>query len=1565
MKRAWWAVICLFVVACGDDISHPEATGAISGRVLLSGEDEHGGAVVTLSGPGAGTAVTARTGGYRFDGLADGAYILTAAASSTEELSRTASVTVIDGGTALVDDLIFTPLGEVVGRATREGGETGNGGIIVLAVGTGLASVTDDTGHYRIRRIPTGEHEVVATVEGFTPASTSVSVGHGQAATAPQLDLAEKPGSGSAVPILGSMSVAPSVARAGDEVTITFAADRPVATCVASVGGQGAACAAPAGETCTCTFEVETTTPEGTAFVLAVASDAAGSGSTGGVVQIDRTAPSIDASRFELVRRPVGELEQLAALAGGVAEPGPAYAAQATTEIRVWDAASEGNLLRSIVPAADGSVPAASLPDSDGGAPDRLAPVAVWVSAVDLPGNESARVLVTQGWAPSPPAPDGSLMTITRRAVGEPDGLAGAAGALASVCAIDQVTAHDASGGGAVVGTTAGELDGSFGEIPVGTAAASIPRLWISATDKCGREGPRGEALVGQALTGPSTSGGSMVITRRAIGQIDGLHGEAGALSSVCALGEVTAYTASSGGSAIGTVAGAADGSFGEIPVGGDASSIARLWVSAADKCGLVGARGEALVGRALAGPAADGELLAFTRRPIGQIDELGGEPGALSSVCALGEVTAFTAPSGGSAVGTAEGGADGGFGAIAVGTGTESLGRIWVSGSDKCGLTGARAEAVVARDVSSPVIARDQLTYLSRPAGMDDELAGSVGAVTDATSAVREVRIYAAPSGGSPLATVVPDASGQFGTVSVGQQDGTRLYIEAVDKVGLQSARLAARNIQATLTLDGRTPHDASVTPVALFAAAVDGDPRDASPGLVVGMGHEATGADSAAAAAIDAARASLTAGPADDAVAAGWAELAETRPPARYYHAMAYDAGRDRVVLFGGYNNVGYLDDTWEYDPTARTWASINASPRPPATRDCAMVYDPAREVIVLHGGNTSGNQTWQYDGAAWTNVTVSGAPSRYGHAMAYDAARGRIVLFGGRWSGRMADTWEYDGASWTQVATTNSPSPRDAVRMAYDAARQEIVLFGGQTDSAISSETWAYDGADWARLEPVLAPSARSSHVMAYDATRARIVLTGGNSGDQTTWEFDGTNWQQNLATPLPQAGQYSAMAYVGDGETVLFGGSWSGLSDTTWRYDGTRWRSLTPAPRHRHAIAYDAERGRTVLFGGNIYTGATQETWVHDGTGWVELEPSSAPSARTQHAMAYDARRDRVVLFGGNTGGNETWEFDGTEWARISTPVAPWSRYNHAMAYDAARGRIVLFGGSNGVSDTWEYDGSTWTRVFTATPPSVRQEHAMVYDARRGRIVMFGGQWSGVRNDETWVYDGVDWTRLSPAASPAARSQTAMAYDASRGRVLLFGGSSASGDRDDLWSFDGSTWSQVTSLPRPTTRRGHAMVWDSLLGRTLLVGGTNSLLLDDSWAFAARDAGPRTTTHAVSVPLDPEAELTSLTATYVGTGAGDGGGAWAPGVELLVWRWDTASWTSLGAHDALEAAAAAARTIAASLLADVDAHARRGQIWLLAAPTFASSSPPGAIECELDTDAVWLEVSYTIP
>ena len=82
-------------------------------------------------------------------------------------------------------------------------------------------------------------------------------------------------------------------------------------------------------------------------------------------------------------------------------------------------------------------------------------------------------------------------------------------------------------------------------------------------------------------------------------------------------------------------------------------------------------------------------------------------------------------------------------------------------------------------------------------------------------------------------------------------------------------------------------------------------------------------------------------------------------------------------------------------------------------------------------------------------------------------------------------------------------------------------------------------------------------------------------------------------------------------------------------------------------------------------------------------WRDLGSDVSPPARHSLAMAYDAARGRLVLFGGYGGSgvrlNDTWEWDGTNWSEVQAANAPPARNLHAMAYDAGRGRIVLFGG----------------------------------------------------------------------------------------------------------------------------------------------------------------------------------------------------------------------------------------------------------------------------------------------
>ena len=76
------------------------------------------------------------------------------------------------------------------------------------------------------------------------------------------------------------------------------------------------------------------------------------------------------------------------------------------------------------------------------------------------------------------------------------------------------------------------------------------------------------------------------------------------------------------------------------------------------------------------------------------------------------------------------------------------------------------------------------------------------------------------------------------------------------------------------------------------------------------------------------------------------------------------------------------------------------------------------------------------------------------------------------------------------------------------------------------------------------------------------------------------------------------------------------------------------------------------------------------------------------------MAFDAARGRVVMFGGVSLAGplvKTWEYDGTTWVLVNTPASPPGRSDHSMVYDSARQRIVLFGGEQetfDLADTWE-------------------------------------------------------------------------------------------------------------------------------------------------------------------------------------------------------------------------------------------------------------------------------------
>jgi hypothetical protein len=146
--------------------------------------------------------------------------------------------------------------------------------------------------------------------------------------------------------------------------------------------------------------------------------------------------------------------------------------------------------------------------------------------------------------------------------------------------------------------------------------------------------------------------------------------------------------------------------------------------------------------------------------------------------------------------------------------------------------------------------------------------------------------------------------------------------------------------------------------------------------------------------------------------------------------------------------------------------------------------------------------------------------------------------------------------------------------------------------------------------------------------------------------------------------------------------------------------------------------ETARHRVLLFGGVDRVATHDDTWSWNGTNWLRLNPPTSPPARREHAMAYDVDRDRVVLFGGEDPSGQllqdTREWDGQTWLQMAPANPPGSRREHAMAYDPFRRRVVLTGGRQNLvgseySDTWEWDGAQWIQRTPLTLPDPSQRH----------------------------------------------------------------------------------------------------------------------------------------------------------------------------------------------------------------------------------------------------------------
>jgi hypothetical protein len=296
----------------------------------------------------------------------------------------------------------------------------------------------------------------------------------------------------------------------------------------------------------------------------------------------------------------------------------------------------------------------------------------------------------------------------------------------------------------------------------------------------------------------------------------------------------------------------------------------------------------------------------------------------------------------------------------------------------------------------------------------------------------------------------------------------------------------------------------------------------------------------------------------------------------------------------------------------------------------------------------------------------------------------------------------------------------------------------------------------------------------------------------------------------------------------------------------------WKPLapvhSPGPRTLSAIAYDSKRQRAVLFGGiTLWNGDAwvydSSTWEWDGKDWSQIETPVAPAGRILHAMAYDEQRGKVILYGGQNASRnlaDLWEWDGVTWHRLCPVCNPAVRFSHKMIFDTERHEIMIYGGQDGkagFAEAWIWNRQGWTYFqFENSTPGVYNA-PLIYESNSKRAVSFMGRdWGG-----TWIWEGNKWLKLNLAVQPPVRDEAVLVYDPVQKVSILFGGTNDNKFLfNDTWILDGETWVKLDTPSAPPQRSKAVAFYDPVRHSIILYGGERfGSAYSDMWELILPD------------------------------------------------------------------------------------------------------------------------------
>lgn len=317
--------------------------------------------------------------------------------------------------------------------------------------------------------------------------------------------------------------------------------------------------------------------------------------------------------------------------------------------------------------------------------------------------------------------------------------------------------------------------------------------------------------------------------------------------------------------------------------------------------------------------------------------------------------------------------------------------------------------------------------------------------------------------------------------------------------------------------------------------------------------------------------------------------------RPTPRSLGGFRSDAARESIWLLGGLSQDSsyYLSDFWRY--TDGQWNLAGSEGMPLECVTPATAFDTNRQVLVVV---CSGRDVFEFNGTEWKTFSdLSKEPEvRRFAGLVYDETLKKTVLFGGYTDSKAVfrnDTWTWDGTAWTEVKN-NRPTHRSLMAMWYDPLLKKTVVYGGigrpDLDTRVTryEDMWSFSGTGWTKMNVSATPGARLGPAIAADPRTGKVLLLGGLRAekvgddqesvrqfyDNDLWQWDGSasTWTKLTPATLPPARENAMLAWdpIAE-EMVLFGGYHGGLyySDV-WLWDGLTWTPVEAPTGRRRAV-----------------------------------------------------------------------------------------------------------------------------------------------------------------------------------------------------------------------------------------------------------------------------------------------------------------------------------------------------------------------------------------------------------